>query len=59
MTDKNASAEWISTVAYGKRYGIDSRTVRKWMDAGLLRTYRVDKTIRVLNKPPSEQGAKP
>jgi hypothetical protein len=46
--------EWVSTVAYGRIYGIDARTVRKWVDAGLLQTYRVKQTIRVRNVPPQE-----
>lgn len=54
---KPPRAEWLSTVAYGRIYGVDSRTVRKWVEAGLLQTYRVKKTIRVRNEPPQEPRA--
>lgn len=43
---------WVSISAYARIYGIDRSTVYKWLDSGLLTTYRVGKCIRVKHQPP-------
>lgn len=43
---------WLSISAYSRLYQVDRKTVRKWLDAGLLKTFRVHSVIRVANTPP-------
>lgn len=43
---------WLSISAYARTYHVDRKTVYKWLDAGLLETFRVDKVIRIANHPP-------
>lgn len=42
----------MSISAYARAYGVDRSTVYKWLDAGLLVTYRVGRLIRVKHQPP-------
>lgn len=43
---------WVSISAYARIYGVDRRTVYKWLDAGLLTVYRVDRVVRIKALPP-------
>jgi excisionase family DNA binding protein len=43
---------WVSISQYARLYGIDRRTVYKWLDAGLLTVYRVDRVVRIKALPP-------
>lgn len=47
-------AEWVSATIYAQRYGIDRKTVRKWLRAQILRTYQVGTLLRIRNLPPNE-----
>lgn len=38
---------WLSIRAYGRKYAVHRNTVRKWLDAGLLMSYRLDGVLRV------------
>jgi hypothetical protein len=48
----SAGADWISLAAYARLYGVHRNTVHKWLEAGLLVTYRVGHVIRVKDAPP-------
>ena len=43
---------WVSISRYGEIHGVHRKTVYKWLDSGLLETYRVGRCIRVKNQPP-------
>lgn len=44
--------QWLCITDYAQQYGVSRPTVYKWMDAGLLVTYRVNSIIRIYNHPP-------
>lgn len=44
--------EWVSITEYATLYDVSRTTVYKWVDAGLLETFQVEKTVRVRNRPP-------
>jgi hypothetical protein len=48
-------AEWLSITLYAQRYSTNRKTVYKWLEAGLLETFRVGRCIRVLNQPPCDR----
>jgi hypothetical protein len=43
---------WVSITRYAEIHAVSRPTVYKWLDAGLLSTYRVDGVVRVRNIPP-------
>lgn len=43
---------WISISRYAQLYGVSRPTVYKWLKAGLLQQYKVQRVIRVLNQDP-------
>lgn len=43
---------WLSISDYARRYAVHRNTVRKWLAAGLLVTYRLEHVIRVQDAPP-------
>lgn len=43
---------WLSISDYARRYAVHRNTVRKWLDAGLLTSYRLHHVIRVQDAPP-------
>lgn len=44
--------EWISVSRYATKYGISRHTLYKWMDAGVVHFYRVERVVRVRDQPP-------
>lgn len=50
--DARHPATWVSIADYGRLHGAHPKTVRKWLAAGLLKFYRVNRFIRVHNSPP-------
>lgn len=48
------SVAWLSISAYARAYSVDRKTVYKWLDEGLLDTFRVHHVIRILHKPPTK-----
>jgi hypothetical protein len=48
--------EWISVGVFARLYGVDRRTVRKWLACELLDIYRVGALIRIRNLPPDEHA---
>lgn len=54
MTERSTNT-WLSVSAYSRAYGVDRRTVYKWLDSGLLDSYRVPpRLIRIKNQPPKD-----
>ena len=51
---------WLSISDYARAYGVDRSTVYKFLDAGLLETYRVRLegilVVRIRNVPPDRQA---
>lgn len=43
---------WLSITQYAARYNVHRNTVRKWLDGGLLVTYRLEHVIRIQDAPP-------
>lgn len=39
--------EWVSISAYAIIHGVHRKTVHKWLDSGLLETFRVGRCIRI------------
>lgn len=54
----NPRPVWVSISTYAVLYDTNRKTVYKWLDAGLLETFRVGRCIRVLNQPPSDRRPK-
>lgn len=50
--------EWVSITAYALQFSVTRKTVYKWLEAGLLDTFRVGRCIRVLNQPPTDRRPK-
>lgn len=48
----DSRAEWMSVTNFAEKYGIDRKTVRKWLRAEILLTYQVGLLIRVRDLPP-------
>ncbi len=46
---------WVSISTYAVLYQANRKTVYKWLEAGLLETFRVGRCIRVLNQPPRDR----
>lgn len=46
------SQTWLSIQAYGRTFGVTAHTVYKWLEAGLLESYRVGRCVRIKNQPP-------
>ena len=46
---------WLRISDYARFYGVSRKTVYKWIESGLLETYRVGLTIRVRHQPPTVQ----
>jgi hypothetical protein len=44
---------WVCITDYAALYGVDRSTVYKWLNAGLLEVYRIDRVVRIKNKPPN------
>ena len=53
--DRPKGPAWVSITAYAALQAVSRKTVYKWLEAGLLITYRVGRLIRVRNQPPIEQ----
>jgi hypothetical protein len=51
--------EWVSISLYAQVYSTNRKTVYKWLEAGLLETFRVGRCIRVLNQPPTDRRQAP
>jgi excisionase family DNA binding protein len=49
---------YLSIAGYARTYGISRHTVYKWLEAGVLQTYRVDTLVRIKNVPPDEHQEK-
>ncbi len=45
-------APWVSIALYAEHQAADPKTVHKWLEAGLLESYRVGRFIRVRDQPP-------
>lgn len=43
---------WVSVPVYAQHYNADEKTVHKWLEAGLLESFRVGRFIRVRDQPP-------
>lgn len=43
---------WLSIGAYARAYGLSRNTVKKWLAADLLETYRFQGLIRIRNRAP-------
>lgn len=52
-------SDWLSIAKYARTYGIDRGTVRKWLDAHLLETYRQDNILRIRNLPVDQHHPRP
>lgn len=50
-------AEWVTVKRYALVYGVDRKTVYKWLRSGILETYRVGTLRRIRNRPPEEKSA--
>lgn len=50
---------WISITLYSQKHGVDRKTVHKWLAAGLVESYRVQRLIRVKDAPPKERRHTP
>lgn len=48
------SVQYVSVTTYTEMFSVDRDTVYKWIDAGLLDTFRVGRLIRVRPVPPSD-----
>jgi excisionase family DNA binding protein len=46
--------EWVTVSAFARKMGVDRGTVYKWLEAGILDTYRVGLLLRIRNIPPDE-----
>ena len=49
--------QWLCITDYAAQYGVSRPTVYKWIDAGLVLTFKVDSVIRIYNQPPSPQSS--
>lgn len=55
-----ARAEWVSIKTYAQLNDVHRNTVTKWITAGLVTVYRVNRIVRVRNIPPkSADGCTP
>lgn len=52
---KKPSADWVSIKEYAAIYGVHRNTVSKWIDHGLVVTYRTIRTVRIKRQPPFEK----
>ena len=43
---------WVSVTRYCELYDVNRKTVYKFLDAGLLRSWQVGRVLRVQNQPP-------
>ena len=51
---RRPTVEWLSIRQYADSYGVDRRTVRKWIDnGGILVTYQIGSVVRIKNAQPS------
>lgn len=46
-------AGWVKISTYSLKYAADRKTVYKWVEAGLIRSFRAGRTVRVLDTPPA------
>jgi excisionase family DNA binding protein len=46
-------ALWVSITQYAEIHSVSRPTVYKWLDAGLLESYRVGGVIRIRTSPPA------
>lgn len=46
--------EWISITRYAQKYGIARHTLYKWMDAGIVEFFRVERCVRLRDRPPRQ-----
>lgn len=51
--------EWVSVTDYARIFSVSRPTVYKWIEGGLLVTYRVEQVLRIKNQPPVLVKAKP
>jgi excisionase family DNA binding protein len=49
----NSTELWLCITDYADTYGVHRSTVYKWLDANLLEVYRVERVVRIKNKPPN------
>lgn len=49
---ERAHNTWLSIGAYARAYGISRNTVKKWLQAEVLETYRFMGVIRIRNRAP-------
>lgn len=47
---------WLCITDYAVAYGVTRPTVYKWLDAGILETYKVQRVIRIRNIPPDQHS---
>lgn len=52
-------AVWINISRYARAYGVDRKTVYKWLAAGLLESWRVGMVVRIKHQPPTERRETP
>ena len=63
MCDRN-QPEWVSVTKFARKYGVDRGTVYKWLDNGVLKSYKQGGVRRILDirpdlhfsNPPSVDG---
>lgn len=46
---------WVSIRTYAQQHETTRQTVYKWIEAGLIDTWRVGQVIRVKNQPPADR----
>jgi hypothetical protein len=51
---ETSGREWLTRRAYAVKYGVSRRTVWKWLDAGILESFRVGTLTRIRDLPPDQ-----
>lgn len=51
---RDSAPGWLTIKAYCYHYSITRWTLGKWLEAGLLTTYRVGRTVRIKHEPPKD-----
>jgi hypothetical protein len=52
MSTRDDAATWVSVTRYCELYDVNRKTVYKYLDAGLLQSWRVGRVLRVAHRPP-------
>lgn len=47
--------EWVSISRYAVLFGVNRRTVYKWLEGGLLVCWRVGRVVRIRKQPPNRE----